>query len=95
MLIHPYVFWVPELPDLDLNHEAQSIHTLSIDALLAGRGRGEMELVHRGVPLTLPRVDFDGVRLWGLTLRMVDDLLHRLDGNGTGLSRPTPRQPAP
>ena len=33
------------------------------------------------------RVDLDGVRLWGLTLRIVDDLLDRMDGDGIGLDR--------
>ncbi len=46
-----------------------------------------MILERHGRRMSLPRVDFDGVRLWGLTLHMIDDLLHRLDGRGRGLAR--------
>ena len=87
MLIRPYVFRVSAIPPVSLNHEVASLHRLDLDTLLSDAGRGSMELELRGHALTLPCVDFDGVRLWGLTLRMVDELLHRIDGRGTGLVR--------
>ena len=46
-----------------------------------------MEITMHGHPVTLPRVDFQGQRLWGLSLRVVDDLLDRLDSRGAGLHR--------
>lgn len=89
LVIHPFVFALHRpLPELHLSaDEVRSVHRLSVHALLDGTGRGPMEWRWHGSVLTLPRVDFDGVRLWGLTLRIVDDLLDRLDGRGTGLKR--------
>lgn len=87
MAIHPFVFALDHEPELRLNREVQSVHRAGIDALLRDEGRGPMSHTWRGANVTLPRVDFDGVRLWGLTLRMVDDLLDRLDGQGIGLDR--------
>lgn len=88
LVIRPYVFFVEEVGPLDTNEEVAAVHRLSLQALLDGKGRGTMRHPWRGHELVLPRVDFDGVRLWGLTLHMVDDLLHRLDGLGRGLERP-------
>ena len=45
---------------------------LPLDARLAGEGRGQFEFPWSGKAWTLPCVDFEGQRLWGMTLRMVD-----------------------
>jgi 8-oxo-dGTP pyrophosphatase MutT (NUDIX family) len=86
LMVRPFVYWLDHAPVFHPNHEVQAVHHLDLDALLAGTGRGTMRWPAY-VGLSLPCVDFDGVRLWGLTLQMVDDLLHRLDGRGTGLER--------
>jgi 8-oxo-dGTP pyrophosphatase MutT (NUDIX family) len=89
LVIRPFVFhWPGRLPRVVPNREVASVHRLGLDRLLRGEGRGSMAWVHQGVPLTLPCVQFDGQRLWGLTLRMVDDLLDRIDGRGVGMERP-------
>lgn len=88
LAVHPFVFALDHDPVPTPNREVQSIHRIALDRLLAGEGRGEMPFTWQGRPVTLPRVDFDGVRLWGMTLRIVDDLLDRLDGRGIGLLRP-------
>lgn len=88
LMVRPFVVALDAVPRWELNHEVQSMHALSLEALLEGRGRGRMRWPSRAVGVSLPRVDFDGVRLWGLTLQMVDDLLDRLDGRGQGLARP-------
>jgi hypothetical protein len=67
------------------NREVQSVHRLALDALMRGEGRGTMPWTWNGQKIWLPRVDFDGVRLWGMTLRAVDDLLDRLDGGSRRL----------
>lgn len=88
LVIRPFVFGIEALPTtFTPNDEVASIHRLSLSRLLGNEGRGWMPFEHRGTSLELPCVDFDGQRLWGLTLRMVDDLLHRLDGLGIGLDR--------
>lgn len=88
MAIHPFVFALDDEPRaLRPNYEVASLHRLSLADLLANVGRGPMPYRWQGADVTLPRVDFDGIRLWGLTLRIVDDLLDRLDGRGQGLAR--------
>lgn len=87
LVIHPFVFAVGPLPELRPNYEVATIHRLGLSTLLRGDGRGAMKHTWRDQPVTLPRVDFAGGRLWGLTLHMVDDLLHRLDDGGRGLQR--------
>ena len=88
----PFVFRVPRVHGLTLNREVASIHRLSLQALLNDEGRTTMPFTWQGQSVRLPCVDFAGQRLWGMTLRMVDDLLHRIDGRGTGMSRlPGPR----
>lgn len=88
MIIRPFLFVLDHRPELIPNHEVASIHTLGLEQLLEGVGRTEFELTYNHVTRTLPAVDFDGVRLWGLTLHVVDDLLDRIDGRGKGLARP-------
>lgn len=88
LLVRPFVFAVPDVPVTRANHEVRSVHFLALAELLGGVGRGRMDWTWQGHPIVLPRVDFDGVRLWGLTLGIVDDLLHRIDGRGHGLGRP-------
>lgn len=88
LIVHPFVWSLDAEPAFTLNKEVQSVHRASLDALLEGRERGEMPFSWAGQDIVLPRVDFDGVRLWGMTLRVVDELLHRLDGQGRGLERP-------
>ena len=78
LVVRPWVFRLDRHPALTPNHEVASVHTLGVDALLAGVGRSTFTYEARGLDLQLPCVDFDGVRLWGMTLWMVDDLLRRL-----------------
>src|SRR5690606_55178 len=87
LTVRPWVFHVPVLPVVRPNHEVASVHLVALDALLRGEGRACFDRDWKGRRVTLPCVEFDGVRLWGMTLGMVDDLLHRLDGRGVGLKR--------
>ena len=90
LTIHAFVFSLQRQPDFSLNREVASVHRWPLEALLADEGRGPMTYRWAGTDHVLPCVDFDGVRLWGLTLRIVDDLLDRLDGRGIGLDRLAP-----
>lgn len=91
LLVRPYVFVLDRVPEFRPNYEVAAVHRFPLEALLAGEGRGRMTREFAGQTWVLPCVDHDGVRLWGLTLRMVDDLLDRIDGRGLGLDRPAIR----
>lgn len=88
MVIRPFVFQLARSkPALAPNREVASVHWRPFGSLLSDEGRGTMTWSRGPTSVVLPCVDFDGKRLWGLTLRMVDDLLDRVDGRGEGLRR--------
>jgi len=87
LVVRPFVFHLPQLPAALPNREVAEVLHVPLSGLLEGHGRGTFPFVWEGQTVTLPRVDMHGHRLWGMTLRMVDDLLHRLDGGGVGLAR--------
>jgi len=89
LVIEPYLFFVPDPGPLVLNEEVQRVFHVNLEDLLAGVGRSRFPFVYQGQTIDLPCVDVQGRRLWGLTLRIVDDLLNRIDGRGIGLERPT------
>jgi 8-oxo-dGTP pyrophosphatase MutT (NUDIX family) len=94
-VIRPFVVALPEAPRFGTSAEVAGVLSASLDDLRAGVGRGTMRWPTGLVGVSLPCVDLGGARLWGLTLQIVDDLLHRLDGAGTGLARPVgPRRAA-
>lgn len=88
-VIAPFLFTVPHLPTVQPNDEVAAVHTIGLSPLLHGCGRSHFTLDYQQQAWELPQVQFSGGKLWGLTLQIVDDLLHRLDGRGTGLQRPT------
>ena len=85
--IEPFVFYVDAEPIFQPNAEVQSVHRVPLARLLHSEGRGRMPYHWQGRARQLPCIELDGLCLWGLTLRAVDDLLHRLDGRGMGLDR--------
>lgn len=86
LTVRAYVYRVDHPLVVTPNHEVADVLTLGLDALLEGVGRGRMTWPEP-VGLPLPCVETPHGRLWGLTLHLVDDLLDRIDGRGTGLAR--------
>jgi 8-oxo-dGTP pyrophosphatase MutT (NUDIX family) len=88
LVVRPYVFVLPvPIPTLVPNGEVAATLTVPLETLLADTHRSTMTWQRDGVTATLPAVQLGPHRLWGMTLRMVDDLLDRIDGRGTGLRR--------
>ena len=88
MVIRPFVVAIDAVrPPLSPNREVAAVLWRALDVLLVGEGRGTMQHRRQDQSWTLPCVDFDGVRLWGLTLMVIDGLLDRIDGGGIGLAR--------
>jgi len=88
LVVRPYVFVLPRpLPPLVPNGEVAETLIVPLETLLADTDRSTMTWQRDGVTATLPAVALGPHRLWGMTLRMVDDLLDRIDGRGTGLRR--------
>jgi 8-oxo-dGTP pyrophosphatase MutT (NUDIX family) len=76
MVIFPFVFElageVALQPDQD---EVQEALWVPFSFLLDEHNRGSIEKKIAGVPMKLPAYRLDGRILWGLTLKMVDELL--------------------
>lgn len=77
MVIHPYVYALSATePALTLNEEVAAVVWVPLRFLLDRRRRETMEWKVAGaISLTMPCYRWDGNVLWGLTLKMVDELL--------------------
>ncbi|MES1944633.1 NUDIX hydrolase [Salinisphaera sp. PC39] len=76
MVVTPYVFAARDAePEWDLNHEVRETLWLPLAFLADRRNRGRMLWRIGPVPLPMPRYDYRGRRVWGLTLLMLDELV--------------------
>ncbi len=82
--VTPFVYTLDDHPSLLPNAEVASVHWFHLDRLVRGEGRGTMRYPFGGAEVELPVVELEGTRIWGLTLRMVDDLLERLAEGRSG-----------
>lgn len=78
LVIRPYVFAAATRPTLSPNGEVAAVRWWPMARLVAHEGRGVRPWVWGGQPIELPKVDLGGAELWGLSLRMVDELLERM-----------------
>jgi 8-oxo-dGTP pyrophosphatase MutT (NUDIX family) len=86
--VHPFVFMLGERPSLTPDAtEVKRTHWLSLESLLNGDNRSDFLFRYAENTVRLPCVQIGDERLWGLSLRIVDDLLNRIDGKGIGLDR--------
>ena len=74
-LVAPFVFTVRGDPPLKPNHEVQEAVWVPLSFLTDRRNRGRFLWMGRGLPMVLPCFRYQGRIIWGLTLRMIDDLL--------------------
>ena len=77
MVIHPFGFALESLPETALNMEVASLHSFALDDLFGGVGRGEFVWQNKERPITLPEVRLGGVKIWGISLRIIDQMLGR------------------
>lgn len=77
--IAPFVYRVRSWPIFSTSEEVAAVHRFPLARFLANEGRGEFRYRGYGIERDLPCVRLEGRMIWGLTLRMLDDLLARLD----------------
>jgi len=82
LVVETWVYTIARDPALSLNHEVASVHWFSLERLLSGEGRGTLLYDYEGTSLELPSLRLDGALIWGLTLRLVDDLLSLASARG-------------
>jgi len=75
LVVTPFVFLLQRDALLTLNHEVADVIWVPLHFLLAPENRQSM-LWHRGeTALDLPCYHFSNQRIWGLSLRMLDELM--------------------
>ncbi len=71
----PFVFALSSEPVLTLNAEVQETVWVPLSFLSERKNRSAFTWVRRGVPVPMPCFTYDGRVIWGLTLRIVEELL--------------------
>jgi 8-oxo-dGTP pyrophosphatase MutT (NUDIX family) len=71
----PFPFAVDGDPALRPNHEVEETIWVPLSYFADRRNRASFTWVRRGLPLPMPSTTFRGRVIWGLTLRIVDELL--------------------
>jgi 8-oxo-dGTP pyrophosphatase MutT (NUDIX family) len=81
MVVTPFVFRLERAVRFRPNHEVAEVVWVPLEFLLDTDNRGSM-LWHRGrLALTMPCYDYEGRRIWGLSLRMLDELMDLVEGS--------------
>ena len=76
MVISPFVFAVEQIGDLKPDPaEVSDILWVPLACFADPQQRQMMTLQRRGMPVRLPCHDYQGKRIWGLSLMMLDELL--------------------
>lgn len=86
----PYVFALESVPALSLNDEVSEVGYVPLPAFLNREHRSDFLYRWQGADYQLPCVNLPFGRLWGMTLRMVDDLVEHIEGNWSGTGWPPP-----
>ncbi len=81
LVIHPFVFSVKGDPELSPQlEEVAETHWVPVSFLLNPDNRQSMERTYAGVTFNLPCYHYQERVIWGLTLKMADELLSLLKG---------------
>jgi 8-oxo-dGTP pyrophosphatase MutT (NUDIX family) len=71
----PFAFAVDGDPELGRNEEVQETLWVPLSFLLDRGNRSAFTWVRKGLPLPMPCYTFEGRVIWGLTLKIVDELI--------------------
>lgn len=78
--IAAFVFEAPSQLDFVLEEsEVAEVHWLPLSAFQDPTFRGTREAVYKGQPYQAPVVNIGTADVWGISLKFIENLLHRLD----------------
>ena len=81
VVVSPFVYVINTNPVVSADEtEVADAFWFGLDRLMGTEGRGTFSLEFQSRTVVLPRLDLDGARIWGMTLRVVDDLVSRSRG---------------
>ena len=75
MVVTPYVFEVEKRPPTRINHEVAEIVWVPLSYLSDHNNRERMTWQRKKISLNLPCYFYQGRRIWGLSLLMLDELI--------------------
>ena len=75
MVVSPYAFKLEGDPDFIINHEVDQVIWLPVSFLADKRNRESMLWEKKGMSIKLPCYFYGEHRIWGLTLKMLDELV--------------------
>ncbi len=75
MAVTPFVFRLNREVTFNPNHEVAEVVWVPLEFLLEPENRQEMEWEFRGMKIPLACYFYEGRRIWGLSLNMLDELL--------------------
>jgi hypothetical protein len=78
LTISPYVFELTKAVTPRLNHEVASVVWVPLRFLADQNNRALMDYQRKKMRLKLPYYTFQDKRIWGLSLRMLDELVAAL-----------------
>lgn len=80
LVVTPYVFHLERKVHFYPNHEVEEVVWVPLEFLMDTGNRSEMTWRRGAISLRMPCYDFDGKRIWGLSLRMLDELMDLVAG---------------
>jgi 8-oxo-dGTP pyrophosphatase MutT (NUDIX family) len=79
MIITPYVFHLERTPELVPSHEVAEALWVPLSFFRERSNRSTLEWTFAGASLTLPCYRYEGRTIWGLTLKMLDELIEVIE----------------
>ena len=83
MAVSPFVFRLDREVEFNPNQEVAEIVWVPLEFLLNTHNREQMTWEYKGVKLTMPCYFYQGRRIWGLSLMMLDELMDLVEGRST------------
>jgi 8-oxo-dGTP pyrophosphatase MutT (NUDIX family) len=74
--VTPFVFAASQLPVVSTSAEAQAVFWLPLQEVISGRL--DRTFTHVETSRTFPSWEYEGYTIWGMTMRIINDLLERI-----------------
>jgi len=78
MWVRAFVFYTDDVLKPSPNAEVQGVYWFDFERFVSRENRGEFRYHSHGYDLMLPEQKLDGCHIWGMSLRLIDDLVERI-----------------
>ena len=87
MAVSPFVFNLQREVEFAPNHEVAEVVWVPMEFLLDTDNRRQMTWEFRGASIPMPCYFYEGRRIWGLSLMMLDELMDLVEGSNPNRPR--------